>query len=227
MEKKKITIGALLLVIFSSIVYITLQGYDVRLRVDEDKTTFYVPHEEYHWIWTVSGREYNRLFDGTSIMYRDVSEITVDTKISEETNETWIIRTTPYQRGPVIKDIYYFRGDVEDEELFPIYHKVRVINASDFFYRYSVDDLTDTGEKRKCMDKSVLSFGKNMKVEFQEEDRRWCWVGWPYGSDSFATQYDIESDDETFNVRLFDPAMPKYPNKLTYGNHTKLYYIQT
>ena len=75
------TIGILLLVILtSSVAYVTF-GDKARLRIDEDQSTFYVPHEDYHWIWTVAGREQNRLFDGTSIMNRDKSGITINTNI--------------------------------------------------------------------------------------------------------------------------------------------------
>jgi len=204
MDKKKITIGILLLIIVSSsIIYIQYMD-KVRIRVDNDKTTFYVPHENYSWIWTVAGREENRLFDGTSIMYRQTDGIQIDKRINNETQEIWIERRTPYQRGQVIIDTYYFRGDVEGVEYFPISHKVTVLNAKGKFYRYTVDDLTDTGEKRKLIDETELSFGKNMNVELQK-DYRWAWIGWPYGSNSLSAQYDINSNNETFYVRLFDP----------------------
>ena len=55
----KVTVGLLLLAIFSTVIYIQLND-QVRLRVDHDKSTIYVPHENYSWIWTVGGREYNR-----------------------------------------------------------------------------------------------------------------------------------------------------------------------
>lgn len=202
MEAGKYFIGFIIVtLLLSGVVYVSFLN-QVKIRVDEDKTTFYVKNENNRW--TVAGREYNRLIDGSSNMYRSKSNIELETIINESTNETWIIRTTPYIRGPVIIDEYYFRGDVRDVELFPISHKVTILNGSDFFYRYSVDDLTDTGDKRKLNGETELKFGKNMKVSF-EPLYRWAWVGWPYGSDSFSAQYDINSDNETFNVRLFDP----------------------
>ena len=74
----KILIGILtLLVLSTGVVYVTF-GDDARLRVDNDKTTFYVPHADYSWIWSVSGRELNSIFDGTSKMNRDVSNIKVE-----------------------------------------------------------------------------------------------------------------------------------------------------
>jgi len=44
-----------------------------------------------------------------------------------------------------------------------------------------------------------------MKVHLHP-NYRWAWIGWPYGSDSVSAQYDIKSDYEVFNVRLFDPV---------------------
>ena len=96
-------------------------------------------------------------------------------------------------------------GDIDGVEFFPISHTVTVLNAKGKFYRYTVDDLSGTGEKRKLSGQTNLKFGKNMKVELQKE-YRWAWVGWPYGSDSLSAQYDINSNNETFNVRLFDPV---------------------
>lgn len=202
--ENKYVIGFLILFIASaSVVYIQLTD-QVKIRVDVDKTTFYVPHETYPWIWTVSGIEENRLFDGSSLMNRDRSETRVSTIVDNLTEEVWIIRETRYIRGPLIRDTYFFDGDIGDVEQFPVSHTVEIFNASGKFYRYTVDRLSDTGPKRKLTGETALSFGKNMKVEF-EPNYRWAWIGWPYGADSFSVQYDIESDYETFNVRLFDP----------------------
>ncbi len=205
-NKTQITLGFILLTILASgIVYIQLTD-QVKIRVDEDQTTFYVPHEDYSWIWTVAGREQNRLFDGTSIMYRDKSGITVNNTYNNNTNEVWIERVTPYQRGPVIKDLYYFDGDIEAEELFPISHTIEVYNGSGYFYRYAADDLTDVESKRKLDgNETHLEFGKNMELDLQS-GYRWAWVGWPYGPDSVAAQYDIDSDYEKYEIRLFDPS---------------------
>jgi len=55
-DTNKIIIGILtLLVLSSGVVYVTYMDSG-RIRVDEDKATFYVPHDDYSWIWTVSGR---------------------------------------------------------------------------------------------------------------------------------------------------------------------------
>lgn len=200
MNKKVISVGVLIItLLLSGIVYVSLPQ-QVRMRVDADKSTFYVFNENSRW--EVSGREYNKLFDGTRLLYRKSGEITVETHIAP--NSVKIERFTPFIRGPVIKDTYYFEGNTTDKERFPIYHTVEIFNGTGYFYRYIVDDLSDTGSKRKLDGETEFSFGKNMKVEI-EPNYRWAWIGWPYGSDSLSAQYDIKSDYEIFNVRLFDP----------------------
>lgn len=204
--KTKIIIGILTLIILTSgVIYIDFSN-EARLRVDEDKITFYIPHPEFPWLWTVSGREYNRLFDGTTQMNRRRSSINITQQINGQ-NLT-ITRTTDYIRGPKIIDTITTRGDIKDIELFPISHTIEIFNGSGFFYRYTVDDLSDTGGKRKLDGEVELSFGRNMKVTLHP-DYRWAWIGWPYGYDSVSAQYDIKSDYEIFNVRLFDPKVTK------------------
>ena len=203
-DYKKIIIGILILLISSSIIYIALDE-KVRIRVDNDKTTFYIKllddNSEPYGRWLVAGREYNSLMDGSSKMNRDVSGITVNIDIDNSTNYTTIIRSTPYKRGPVIIDTYVFNGNSDDLELFPISHTVRIINGSDYYYRYEVKDLDYEGETRKLIDETKLSFGKRMKLELQS-GYRWAWV---YSYGGFRAQYDIPTDDSFFNVRLFDP----------------------
>jgi len=236
----KYIIGTLLLVILATgIIYISM-GEKARIRVDADKTTFYVKNEANQWV--VSGREYNRLFAGTKIQGRDTPTITITTEthnttITEPTYEhnNWtdangtlhtesiikgytnatvvlgvtITRSTGYRNGAVIIDTYNFDGSTTDIELFPVSHKVEVINASGMFYRYTVDDLKGVGAKRKLSGETSASFGLNMKVELHPK-YNWAWVGYPYGSDSISAQYSVDSDYEVFNVRLFDPLIGTY-----------------
>jgi hypothetical protein len=213
---KKIILGILTLLILSSgVVYITFSD-KARIRVDEDKSTFYVPHEDFSWIWVVSGREYNALFDGSSKMNRDVSNIELETVFDNITNEILITRRTPYKRGPVIVDTYAFDGDLDEIELFPISHTVEIYNGSGFFYRYEVRDLVYDGETRKLRGETELEFGRKMHVELHP-DYRWAWV---YKTGLVKAQYDIPTDYEKFNVRLFDPACSGNFCNFTYENIT-------
>jgi len=204
-DRTNFTLGTLLIVLLATSIIVTLDN--VRIRVSEDKTTFYVPHEDYSWIFTVSGTEHNRLYDGTRGMNRRKSDISIRNYTVGDFY--FIERYTPYIRGPIIIDTYKFNPNLKDIELFPISHTVEIYNASGYFYRYIVDDLSDTGPRRKLTGETVLSFGKNMKVELHP-GYRWAWIGsnnLGKGSDSLAAQYDIFSDYEVFNVRLFDPIV--------------------
>ena len=210
MENKNIILGTLILLLLSSgIVYIAM-GDIVRLRVDNDKSTFYIKltddYGEPYGRWLVAGREFNYLFDGTSRMNRRARDIEVETFINETTNEVKIVRTTPYIRGPVIIDTYTFDGRLDDITLFPIQHKVEIFNGSGFFYRYEVRDLQYDGERFRLTGETELSFGYNMKVELQP-DYRW---GWVYGNGVLRVQYNIPSNYETYYVRLFDPPQEDF-----------------
>ncbi len=197
-NKVTIVVGILIVLLLSGIVYVSF-GDKARIRVDEDKTTFYVKESGR---WVVSGREYNKLFDGTSSMYRRASNISVETFIDEQNEIVKITRKTPYIRGPVIVDTYNFDGKIDDIKLFPISHTVEIFNGSGYFYRYEVRDLVYDGPRIK-LDTTSMTFGRNMKVEWQD-GYRWAWV---YADGILKVQYDINSDYEVYNVRLFDPPV--------------------
>jgi hypothetical protein len=198
----KIGVGALTVVISATIIYISMLG--VKIRVDNDKATFYVKET----LWTVAGREYVSIFDGTSKMNRRLIGVNITVDIDDVDKTVKITRTTPYIRGPVINDIYFFDGKIDDIEKFPIYHRVEVINASGFFFRYEVRDLTYSGDTYKLNGETELTFGKNMKLVLNP-NYRWAWV---YKSGVVTAQYDINSDYEVFYFRLFDPVITLYLN---------------
>lgn len=204
--KTNIIIGILILSLISSGVIYVEWSNNAKIRVDNDKATFYVPHNTMPWIWVVAGREYNKLYDGTSLMNRDLSGIKIDTTY---TSDTIIIkRTTPFKRGPVIIDTYLFEGGIDNIELFPISHTVEVFNATGKFYQYEVRDLTYDGPTFKLDGKQTYQeFGKNMKVSWWEGYR----LGWIYKSGSMYVKSEkIDSDYEKFEVRLFDPVAYGY-----------------
>jgi len=194
----KITIGSLIILILATATYITFLPDDLKMRVDNDKSTFYVLENSR---WVVSGREYNALFDGTSKMNRQARDILLDTFVDEVYNTTTIIRTTPYIRGPTIVDTYFFDGQVIDEELFPVSHIVEIFNGAGFFYRYEVRNLVYNGSTTK-INQTSMEFGRNMQVTWQE-GFRWAWV---YKSGILKVQYDVDSDYERYELRLFDPV---------------------
>ncbi|MDX1278568.1 DNRLRE domain-containing protein [Oceanihabitans sediminis] len=195
---KKVALGVLTFILMASgVVYMVFDDEGLKMRIDEDKSTFYTLEDSR---WKVSGREYNKLFDGSTQLYRDAKNIYVKTYLDEVNNITKIERYTPYIRGPVILDTYIFDGNIDDVELFPISHTVTVINGSDYFYRYEVRDLIYNGDTEK-LSVTEMDFGRKMTVEWQD-DFRWAWV---YKSGILKVQYDIPSDYEVYEVRLFDP----------------------
>ncbi|RLD42770.1 MAG: hypothetical protein DRI86_11140, partial [Bacteroidetes bacterium] len=162
---QKIGVGVLLLTILASIIYITTM-YGQKIRIDPDKTTFYIK-ENHRWV--VAGREFNALYDGSRKMRRQISKVKISSIIKG--NYVKIIRKTPYIRGPVIVDIYEFRGDIKSPELFPISHTVEIYNATicakNCIYQYEVKDLIYSGNTLYNVT-SPQKFGRHMKVEFQD-----------------------------------------------------------
>jgi len=193
---QKIQFGTLLIIIFSTIMYV--QFDDVKIGVHNDYTVLRVYDEG----WKISGKEFNRMFDGSKIMNRRTSGI--QRSYWNESGYFFIQRKTPYIRGPVIVDTYTFSETTDDKKQVPIEHKVEVYNASGYFYRYTVDQLVNTGPKRKLSGETRLSFGLNTNVDLHP-GYRWAWIGWPYGSDSLSAQYKVKSDYEVFYQKLYDP----------------------
>ena len=216
MDTKQFIFGLLTIILMTGVAYITFND-EARLKITTDDATFYVKDSR----WLVGGVEELRLFDGNKQLYRDVSNIRLEYFFDDGTtivpvdesfnynNQTTgyfiVKRTTPYKRGPVIIATYYFDISVKDIEDFPTILKIEVINGTDKFLRYTVDRLTDAGEKRKLTGETELSFGRNMKVNLNP-NYRWAWIGWPYGSDSISAQYDVPSDYEIYYFRFYDPT---------------------
>jgi len=198
MVSNKIIVGVLVLLIASvSIVYISMN--DVKIRVDTDKSTFYVIENNR---WVVSGREYLNIFEGTTKLNRNISGIKIETFIDDVEKTVTIIKTTPYIKGPIIKQTYFFDGTLNSKERFPVYHKIEVTNASGMFLRYEVKDLIYSGNTYKLSGETLLSFGRSMKLNLSS-NYRWAWV---YKTGAVSAQYDINSDYEVYNFRLYDPA---------------------
>lgn len=204
--KTKLIIGFLILLISSSIIYVTFSDKG-KIRVDEDKTTFYVLNDNNRWV--IAGREYNYLLDGNSKLYRDVSNIEV--KTWNDSIKVWVQRTTPYKRGPVIIDTYEFDSSIEDIESFPISHTIEIFNGTGYFYKYEVKNLIYDGPTFKLDGKQTSqAFGRNMKVEWWKDYR----LGWVYKSGKMYVKSEKLSAYEKFNARLFDPEQIEFNNTL-------------
>ena len=137
---------------------------DVKIRVDNDKSTFYVYDDR----WFISGVEYNKLFNGNKLIYRHAKDINRFESFVD--NIFSIFRITPYYSGSIINETYRFDSDNTNKELVPVTHEIEIINATGLIYQYEVRRLKCDIETTKDFE-SPQSFGLNMKVE---------WDGNPY-----------------------------------------------
>ena len=181
----------------TGVVYVLWDDAGLKVRVDSDKTTFYVLEESR---WRVSGREINSLWDGSSKLNRDLANTVVTTFYDLERNTSRVIRTTAYQRGSTIVDTYVFDGDNTDVTLFPVNHTIEIYNGEGFIYQYEVRDLVYTGSTIKNVD-SPQSFGRSMKVRW-DEGSYWNTL---YKSGILKVRWRIDTDYVVLSNRLFDP----------------------
>jgi len=200
----------LLVILLSGVVYISLSN-KVRIRVDKEKTTFYIKqldeNGEPYGRWLVSAREYNKIFDGSSLIRRRLKDTTVETIINNETKKVTITRVTPYYNGGMVVDTYSFDGNIKDIELFPIYHTIEFFNmntcgSKGCIFQYEVRDLDYNGTTRVASSPEV--FGKRMKITFQD-GYYYAKVFQQKGSDKLLVRYRIKEDYKKINVRMFDP----------------------
>lgn len=190
----KVIVGLLILLVSPLIVYITMDK--VKIRVDADKSTFYT----YDKYWLVGGREYNKLYKGTTLINRITSQTTVDTTIKGM--NVYVTRKTRYNDGTLLVDTYYFNGNNHALELFPIYHTVEIVNGTGNIYQYQVKNLVYSGES-KDLTVSEMSFGRNMKVQW---DPRF-YLAKITSTGILTVRYKVTSSYEKFNVKLFDPLI--------------------
>jgi len=206
MKKEIIYFGSLVIILFATIFYVQFDD-SVKIGLHNDYTVLKVFNFSGNEKWLIAGKEFDALFDGTSKMNRRKSGI--KRSYWNDSAYFYMQRVTPYIRGPVVVDTYKFSKHTTKVEQVPIEGKREVYNASGFYYRYIVDELTDTGPKRKLNGETFLEFGLNTNVELHP-GYRWAWIGsnnLGKGSDSLAAQYDIKSDYEVFYFRLFDPPV--------------------
>jgi len=231
MTNAKIISGFLLIAIFSTGIYFSLSDAGARLRVDEDKTTYYIKYlddnGDVYGRWLVSGREYNKIKDGSSLIKRHAKDIDVRHYYYNLSNLDWIditdfksdeiiklppsefktIRTTPYFNEGSIIDTYILDSRIDDAEFLPIEHMVEFYDMNTCgdrgcIYEYEVKDLEYDGITRDAI--SPEDFGMRMKVEWQE-GYYYAKVFQQKSSDKLLVKYRIKDDYVKLNVRLFDP----------------------
>ena len=198
---KQYLVGILLITLLvSGAVYVAWPDAGVRVRVDNDKSTFYIKEGGR---WLISGVEYNSLWDGTTKMNRISDSLQVTIFTDNETNITTINRYTTYIRGPQIIDTYIFDSNNEEIELFPVSHTIQIINGSGYIYQYEVRELDYNGLTIKNIPPPV-NFGKKMTVEWGPG---WYWST-VYKTGLLKVRYRVTADDQTFTAKLYDPNSP-------------------
>lgn len=197
--KEQKWLGVLLITLFtlSGVVYIAWPDAGVKMRVDDDRSTFYMLLDG---SWTVVAREQSSLWDGSSKINRDLSNTYTNITFTENANSTLITRVTTYQRGPVIVDTYVFLGNETDIKNFPYTHEIAIYNASGLIYQYEVRDLRFyTGETIKGVE-SPLRAGR-VFVEWVKGDY-WNTV---YQSGVLKVRWRVETDFLLLKNRVYDP----------------------
>jgi hypothetical protein len=191
----KINVGVLVLVILASYTYITMN--DVRLKVNSASTTFYINE---NGTWTAKAYEYANLYNGTKLVKKINTDIITDVNNTAKT--VTIRRIIQYNntQGTSLIDTYFFNGNINNVELFPIYHTIEVMNGTGLILKYDVKKLAYFGPTVNVI--SPQSFGK-MKITWQD--------GYYYSKLSSAgtltVKYKVNSSYNVYNVRVFDPLV--------------------
>lgn len=208
-SKKQVSIGVLLLIMLASGVLYVQFSDRAQIRIDCEKSTFYVKtigeDGQPTGRWLVAGRELNKLYDGSSLIKRHLKDCKVDQSLDGDI--LTITRTIPYYNGGTIKDVYTFDSTKDDITQFPLTHEIKLLNANTCgsrgcIFQYEVRDLEYDGETRDAT--SPESFGKNMEVEW-DGDAYYAKVSQQLVSDKLIVKYRVTEPEMTINVRLFDP----------------------
>ena len=142
--KTKIWLSSVLLLVFLTASVYFIYNDEVRIDIQKTKSIFQV-YEDGEWV--ISGIEYTNIFDGSAKMR--AKNRSLETIIGED-NFTTVTRIANYKDGISTIEIYTFDAQVEDVELFPISHSIKVIGADrperPFILQYEVQKLLYTGD---------------------------------------------------------------------------------
>ena len=206
---KEIAIGTIILAIFAAYFLVTMPGSNVRLKIDNDKSTFYLLDGT---TWKVSGYEYTKLYNGSKLISRfNVSGIARDYSIGDQ---VVISRTTRFGKGEItVKENWIFDPNATDVESFPINHTIQCLNCKGLILQYEVQKLGYVGLNKDVT--SPLTIGR-MKIAWEDG----AYLQKLYATDKLWIRYKPTSADQTYWVRLFDPQLP---TNITFNNVYKNY----
>jgi len=196
-NKIKYILGFLIVVILTSSVYILLEN-QVRIDVEKTKTTIKVYEDG---SWELGGTERTILYDGTTKMRASSRDI----NYSIDGNKTTIVRTAYFKEGIIAIDTYDFDGTTKDVALYPIKHKINILNAKNKILHYEVNDLGYKGLTIKDI-KSPMLFDHNVKIEWDAGNyysKIYKYANKDIGK--LIVRYRINSNDFTTYARMFDP----------------------
>ncbi len=197
-SKIKISVGILLVLVVLSTSFYILLPEKIRIDFQKTKTVFSIYNND-TGKFVISGIEYSRIFDGTKLMRANFRNISYS--INEKTTEWY--RIARFKQDIIVEDFVVFDNDVTDVENVPVSHKVCITNAENKIFEYLITNIEYNGLTKEIT--SPFTFGKNMKVTFQDGYYRAKVYQQKVASDKIIVRYRVTSDYECFDIRLFDP----------------------
>jgi len=194
---KKTIVGFLLVIVTLATITIIFNNGQTNLKiaVAKDKTTFSINESG---TWKTQGIEYLSIKGAT--LNKALSNIS--SKI--EWDLVNIYRRSYFSDGSLIIDNYVFNGSLSTKESFPVDHSINVLYAKGKTFQYKITQLPYSGPARKNV-QSPLQLGK-MRVDFPNDFK----TSTLSATGILTLTYVVGSDDQIFNIRLFDPSINWY-----------------
>ena len=212
MATNKIIIGFLLLVVLTASIYILLPN-QVRIDIGKTSSSFMVYENN---AWVLAGTEYTKIYDGSSLMRANNRIVNYTLDISN--NLSTIYRYAYFKNNITAIDIYKFDGCVKDVESIPISHEIRILNGKGKILQYEVNNILYDGITQDIT--SPFAFGHNMEVEWEKGSYYSKVFQQKLAPDKLIIKYKINSNDDNYEIRLFDPTAITFNNSLSTENLT-------
>lgn len=198
----KKVIGFLILVFLTASIYVMLPNH-VKLEVKGTSTVF---SQWENGKWVPSATEYVYLYDGSTKMV-------ASSRLVEAFNESGIItikRTSLWKDNIKTEHTYVFDTSESDVELVPINEYLTCVNCKGKIINF---EYTGFGEYNGLTQDitSPYSFGKNMKVSWQDGSYYSKVIQNKISSDKIVIKYKALTDNEVYHVRMYDPLPDASP----------------
>lgn len=200
METKTFVLGLLTLIIGSASIFIVMNGPNgaglLAMNITEFESQFYVNSSGE---WVLAGVETSQLG-----MFNDSLEFIVEGSINNVSysidGELFTAYRHAFYTNAIIKETYVYNSSNEQIELFPVIHKIEVINGTGLNYRYVASNLAYSGPDMTNLN-GLVQAGYNMSVEwFHQPDSSVL-----YSNGTLVLDQNVTSDYQVFEIRLFDP----------------------